>query len=310
MTTSFYITVLILMGVPLLAYYPVSRWQFPRYLLWLVAAGVFFGVEQWHSTSHPMIRMVLLCGAMLVLMKVIVYAEWRSQTGGRLPMHRWVSFSLLWAGMNPGAFQGERRKISWMADFYAGLGYLLAGLGMCVLLGYLEVYVLVAMFIGLSLFFHFGVLRITTSFWRFLGFPVRPLFRNPLASCDVRDFWSTRWNISFSQMIARAVRRPLVGCLGPEKSMFGVFLVSGVFHELVITVPVKSGYGMPTLYFLIHGIAVMIEKDTWPHWVKKFIALLLVVVPLPLLFPEKFTHEIIMPCLTFTAEVMTQIIHQ
>jgi len=310
MTYSFYIIVLMLLGIPLLAYYPVSRWQVPRCLLWVIAAGVFFGVEQWHSASHPMIRMVLLCGAMLVLMKVIVYAEWRRQTRGRLPMHRWVLFSLLWAGMNPGAFQGDRREIRWRFDFYAGLGYLLAGLGSCVLLAYLEVYVLVAMFIGLSLSFHFGVLRITTSFWRFVGFPVRPLFRNPLVSRDVSDFWSTRWNISFSQMIARTVRRPLIGFLGTRGSMFAVFLVSGIFHELVITVPVKGGYGMPTLYFLIHGIAVVTEKDTWPDWVKKLMALFLVVIPLPLLFPEKFTQEIIMPCLTFTAGVMTQVIHQ
>jgi alginate O-acetyltransferase complex protein AlgI len=107
------------------------------------------------------------------------------------------------------------------------------------------------------------------------------------------DFWSKRWNLSFSQMMTRAVQRPVAKRFGKRIGVFSVFLVSGLLHELAITLPVQSGYGLPTLYFTAHGLVVLVERDTWPLWRKRILAITLVSAPLPLLFPEQFTQEVI-----------------
>jgi len=106
----------------------------------------------------------------------------------------------------------------------------------------------------MSLAFHFGVLRLLTGFWRMQGFPVRVLFRNPLVMCGFRDFWGKRWNLAYSQMMARTVKKPLTPLIGEKWSMFVVFVFSGLVHELAITVPVGSGYGLPTAFFIVHGV--------------------------------------------------------
>lgn len=291
-------TALILLAVLGIFRWVVGRWVVPRWVIWGVSVMVLLGVERLYSDAHAILRMVVICTTLLALMKGIVYSEWNRQTGGALSWCRWLMFSALWFGMDPSVWKGERRQLSWKKDFFIGMSCLLVGWGICIVLVKYEVSSLVAVFIPMSLAFHFGALRLLTAFWRFCGFPVRALFRNPLVSRGLADFWSARWNIPFSQMMVRSVRRPLLGQLGHRGSMLAVFLASGFFHELAITVPVQSGYGRPSLYFALHGVMTILEQDTWPLWLKKFIALVMVVVPLPLLFPEEFTNEVILPCLS------------
>ena len=100
-------------------------------------------------------------------------------------------------------------------------------------------------------------------------------------------------NLAYSQMMARAVKKPLVPLLGDRGSLFAVFVVSGLLHELAITVPVGAGYGWPTLFFVVHGLMCFVERGDGK--VMALLCGLMLIFGLPYLFGEKFVEDIILP---------------
>jgi alginate O-acetyltransferase complex protein AlgI len=62
-------------------------------------------------------------------------------------------------------------------------------------------------------------------------------------------------------MMQRLVGRPVEAVAGSNAGVMAIFLASGLLHELAITLPVRSGFGLPTLYFLLHGILTILEKN-------------------------------------------------
>ncbi|MES2660198.1 MAG: MBOAT family protein [Verrucomicrobiota bacterium] len=261
---------------------------------WLVLGAVVAGADFILSGDDAVWRMVGICSVLLGAMKGLVYAEWAGAE--RLTALQYVVFAFLWFGMDPASFRNRREGLSWKGDVKLGLLLMLAGTLGAWLVWAMEWRQIFIMFLPMSLGFHFGALRVLKGVMRASGFPVRTLFPNVLETRGIGDFWSRRWNVGYSQMMQRLVGRPVEALAGANAGVMAIFLTSGLLHELAITLPVRSGFGMPTVYFAMHGILTVLEKR-WNKPFGKILTLLAVVLPMGLLFPPAFQSEVIARCL-------------
>lgn len=289
------IPLLVIAGIaagPLLV--KISKVWVRRFLGWLVLAVLVAGADFILSGHDAILRVAGICCVLLGGMKGLVYAEWAGKE--RLPVGRYCVFAFLWFGMDPASFRNRREGLEWKDDVRLGLLLMLAGTLGAWLVWAMEWRQILVMFVPMSLGFHFGALRVLKGGLRAAGFPVRTLFPNVLEARGIGDFWSRRWNVGYSQMMQRLVGRPIEALAGENAGMMAVFVVSGFLHELAITLPVRSGFGLPTIYFTLHGILVLLEKRRGRPF-GKIPALLAVAVPLGLLFPPSFQTDVIARCL-------------
>jgi hypothetical protein len=147
--------------------------------------------------------------------------------------------------------------------------------------------------IACSVVLHFGLLTLLAALLRARGFAVPLLFDAPWRARTLGEFWSRRWNHGFAEMSAALVSRPLTPRLGADGAVFAAFVWSGILHELALSWPVRAGYGLPTLYFMLQGGAVLWQR-TRPS--RGFVAAALV-LPLPLLFHPWFLAGVLGPWL-------------
>lgn len=284
---------LVLAGIlsgPLLAELGSRRMK--RCLGWLLIVILVICAELATRHAAPFVRMVALCSVLFAGMKGLVYAEWTGKH--KLPWSRYAIFSTLWFGMDPGAFLIRRPGLAWKDDLLVGSVMMTTGLLGCWFVWHMEWRNVLVLFIPLSLGFHFGLLRMLKALHRAAGFPVRTLFPNLLKSRGIADFWSHRWNVGYSQMMQRIVGRPVEDSYGPSAAVLAIFVVSGLLHEVAITLPVGQGFGLPTLYFTLHGLLTLAEKKL-NRPIGKAFALLAVAAPLGWLFPPLFRTEVIEP---------------
>jgi alginate O-acetyltransferase complex protein AlgI len=151
--------------------------------------------------------------------------------------------------------------------------------------------------IGILPFFlliHFGYADMLTSTLRLARHPVGVLFDQPWKSTSLRDFWSNRWNRPFVEMNRALFFRGAASRFGRTAGLLIAFLVSGFLHELGISYPAGGGWGLPTMYFMIQGVLLVLEEKrlvpTSRLWVW-----LTVLLPLPLLFHEPFQNALVVP---------------
>jgi hypothetical protein len=257
---------------------------------WMLLFMLIINAHLALMTTDAFTRMVGICCVLLGGMKGLVYAEWARTE--KLSLPRYAIFSFLWFGMDPGTFRFKNPNISWKNDIAIGSILTINGLvgsWLVANLGWNHIFI---MFIPLSIAFHFGLLRILKGTLRYFGFPVRTLFPNPLETRGIGDFWSRRWNVGYSQMMQRLVGRPIETIAGKSAGVMAVFICSGLLHEIAITLPVISGFGLPTLYFTFHGLLTLLEKK-WNRSIGKIPTLICVILPLGWLFPETFQIEVI-----------------
>lgn len=158
--------------------------------------------------------------------------------------------------------------------------------------------------IGLVFILHFGIFKLLALAWRHAGTNATLLMRCPIASMSLAEFWGRRWNTGFSGPARSLLHAPLARGIGPVAATACVFLVSGLVHESVISLPAGGGYGLPTVYFLLQAIGLQIERSRvgrrlglgrgFRGWA---FALAMAAGPALLLFHPVFVREVILPFL-------------
>ena len=143
---------------------------------------------------------------------------------------------------------------------------------------------------------HFGAFHLLALTLRARGIDAVPLMDRPLSSATLAEFWGRRWNTAFAFLTREALFAPLSRRLGVGGALWAGFLVSGLIHEAALTLPVRTGYGGPTLYFLLQAAGVTTERRLrsvgwWSPAVGRAFAAAVLIAPLPLLVPRAFLTE-------------------
>jgi hypothetical protein len=158
--------------------------------------------------------------------------------------------------------------------------------------------------VGLIFLLHFGSFHLLALFWQSLEINADPIMQAPIKSSSLGDFWGHRWNSAFNQLAHEVVFRPLFRRVGSACSTMAVFLVSGVLHDLLISMPARGGYGLPTAYFLLQGFGLLFERSRLGRgmglrhgWPGRCFAIALTALPAFWLFHPVFVSRVIIPFL-------------
>jgi hypothetical protein len=306
-TVTLLVTVLLLGQA--IARFGVTRAARPA--AWALVVAAVAGAERLDAREPAGVRMLAIIGALLYAMKAVVTVEARKQGSPSLPLGRWLGFAALWPGMRPGPFSRAGAAPLAGAGTLMGKGLVRMIIGVALVtvarFAWIEtrsrLLATTLLLPGLSLIVHFGVFDVLAGAWRWAGVDCKPLFRSPLRSTSLGEFWGRRWNLAFSEMTMLALYQPLVRRAGRRGALAASFLGSGLLHELAISVPVRAGYGLPLGYFALHGTLVMIEGrlarsgrpiDRRP-WIGRAWTLAWLLVPLPILFHRPFLVGVVWP---------------
>jgi hypothetical protein len=158
--------------------------------------------------------------------------------------------------------------------------------------------------VGLILILHFGLFHLLVLAWQRAGVKATPLMLSPLRATSLAEFWGRRWNTGFKELSLQWMFRPLQHKTGAVTATMLVFGASGLIHELVISLPARGGYGLPTLYFLIQGVGLIAERTPlarqfglghgWRGWL---FTILITAGPGFWLFHPPFIQNVILPML-------------
>jgi hypothetical protein len=216
----------------------------PWVFMWTLSFGIYFGLK-WLTW-------------------------WRARRRFAHPTWRSIAFLLAWPGMDADAFLNAELRVPLPASsawIWATLETLLGAVlfwivarsippGRPLIRGWIGM-------VGLVLLLHFGTFQIVALLWQSFGVKAERIMSAPLQSTSLGEFWGKRWNLGFRQLAHELIFRPLHRPLGALQASFLVFAVSGLIHDLVISLPAHAGYGLPTIYFLLQGVGVAVERSTF-----------------------------------------------
>jgi Membrane bound O-acyl transferase family len=237
---------------------------------------------------------------------------WRAvERSATRSLSRSIAYLFLWPGMDarrfisaaPPVLQPTSTAWIWAATKTIGGAVLVWGVarlaGNGLLAGWIGM-------VGFIFLLHFGLFALLSLFWRQRGICAPPLMNCPIAATSLGDFWGRRWNAGFRDIVFGLFFFPLARRCGARTAAALTFLISGALHELVITVPARGGYGLPTLYFTLQGVALLAERSRLgvrlglaQGWRGHAFALVIVVAPIFALFPPVFVLRVMVPFFEF-----------
>lgn len=269
------------------------------------------------NTLAAWVTMWALAGSLFIALKILTLTAVR---GGTASVGKIAAYVMLWPGMDATAFlKGAKGSRPPAGPRELGLCLLKAGGGCAaclwaarhsgsahpLLVGWVGM-------IGLIFFLHFGLLHLVSWIWRRLGVDAPPIMHAPIAADSLGDFWGGRWNKAFADAARRFLFRPTVRRIGTRWAGALVFLVSGLVHEVVISLPARGGWGGPTLYFLLQGAGMAVEKSAFGQTrglgsgVRGWAWMLICTAgPLPLLFHQPFVHQVMVPLFSDLNRLLT-----
>lgn len=266
----------------------------------------------WGTTRHSAawVTMWALSAGLFAALKLLTLAE---ANWSEAPSCRVISYLFLWPGLNAPEFlriKNESKSEPKPGELVLAIAKMAAGIATIAwAVAYLPTYPEIVIgwvgMIGIIFTLHFGLLHVSSWLWRRAGVNAPPIMRAPIASDSLAEFWGGRWNSAFADVARRFLFKPTVRHFGLIGSGGLVFMVSGIVHELVVSLPARGGWGGPTLYFLLQGAGIAAEKSPGGKrlhldrgirgWTWTFI---FTAMPLPLLFHPPFVHRVILPFLS------------
>ncbi len=285
----------IILGGFVLAEFVSGFWlirnKFSNFLSWTLPIFSVAGVHFLTAEEPAGFRMIALILVLLTGMKVVTAAAYPRL---RFTWFKWTLYCFTWVGMNPEIFFKQRLATD-KSLFYRGMVFLASGVTILFLLRFflspgsiptgVSYYLLsLVILIALSMILHFGLLNISAWALQQFGYPAYSLFRAPLSAKSLTDFWGKRWNLAFTEMTSVTVYRPLFKKYSLIVALIVSFAVSGLLHEVALSLPVQSGYGLPLVYFVIQLMLVVAEQKFFIRKPGSVWVIAGLIIPLPLLF--------------------------
>ncbi|HVJ84690.1 MAG TPA: membrane bound O-acyl transferase family-domain-containing protein, partial [Caulifigura sp.] len=223
-----------MIGLPNL---PLPRWA----LMWTVAFGIYAGLK---------------------------LMSWMGRSGGRASPWTHLAYLTAWPGMNANAFlftppadvtsPGRFEWLSAATKTVTGIVLVRVAIdlsSMCHdrLAGWIGM-------VGIVMSLHFGLFHLLSCLWRACGICATPIMNAPPLATSVSDFWSRRWNLAFRDLASRFVVTPLRRRLGAHGAIAAGFFLSGLIHDVVMSLPAGGGSGGPTAYFVLQYVATAAER--------------------------------------------------
>ena len=286
---------------------PIDVTEGSRWIGWLPISLLPLTAVACRNLLAAWVFMWILSFAIFISLKWLTW--WRARRRIADPAWRSAAYLLAWPGMDAESFLDASQRVplpaptTWLwAIIEAILGAVLLWVvarsvpqGELLLRGWLGM-------LGLILLLHFGTFQIVGLLWQSIGVDAKPIMSAPLRSASLSEFWGRRWNLGFRQLAYDLIFRPLHRRWGAGGAGFVVFVASGLIHDVVISVPARGGYGLPTAYFMLQGLGVAVEHSTFgkhvglrqgvPGWL--FMAVF-TAGPVFLLFHPPFVLRVILP---------------
>jgi alginate O-acetyltransferase complex protein AlgI len=289
----------------------------PLTLLPLAALGLLGRIAPWAW-------MWTMAGSLYFGCKWLTW--YRARAAGFPTLRDWA-YLLLWPGMDAPAFldaRGTRPPMPTQTAWAAAVAQTLLGFlllwgmagrvpaSLALLKGWTGM-------LGVIFTLHFGLFQLLALLWQSLGINARPLMRAPFLADSLADFWGNRWNTAFHLLARDLIYRPVHTGLRhlairlPRRNLrihlatvatLIAFAISGLIHELLLSVPARGGYGLPTAYFLLQGAGLLFEHSPAGRelglrhgWRGRAFAVAVTAGPMVWLFQPLFIRNVILPML-------------